>query len=65
MGDEIMAEVWHNRDEFAAKYGHDLDRIVATIRRRERRPLTGMCVNVKPQGVGDRAGNSAVPHKRG
>ncbi len=41
MGDEIMAEVWRNRDDLAAKYGHDLDRIVAAIQRRERRPLMG------------------------
>jgi hypothetical protein len=38
--DEIIAEVWRNRDRLAAKYGHNLDAIVAAIQARERHPLT-------------------------
>ena len=40
MKDEIMAEVWRTRDALSKKYGHDLDRIVAAMRERERQPLT-------------------------
>jgi len=36
MKDEIIAEVWRNRDRLAAKYGHDLDAIVAAMQERER-----------------------------
>ena len=43
MKDEIIAEVWRNRDRLAEKYGHDLDAIVAAMRERERHPLTEMC----------------------
>jgi RNAse (barnase) inhibitor barstar len=38
--DEIIAEVWRNKDRLAAKYGHNLDALVAAIQARERRPLT-------------------------
>lgn len=40
MKDEIIAEVWRNKDRLAAKYGHNLDALVAAIQARERRPLT-------------------------
>jgi len=42
MRDEIIAEVWRNRDRLAEKYGHDLDRIVAAMRDRERHPLNAV-----------------------
>lgn len=43
MKDEIMAEVWRNRDALAEKYGHDLDKIVAAMQEREQQPLTVVC----------------------
>jgi len=49
MKNEIIAEVWRNRDELAAKYGHDLDAIVAAIRARERHPLTRIVNGPRPK----------------
>ncbi len=40
MTDDIIAEVWRNRDLLTAKYHHNLDELVAAIRERERHPLT-------------------------
>ncbi|MGA1843368.1 MAG: hypothetical protein ACMUIS_02260 [bacterium] len=39
MGDEILEEVWRNRDEFARRHNYDLDAMVAEIRKMERHPL--------------------------
>ncbi len=33
--DDIIAEVWRNRDAYAQKHNHNLDEIVADLRRRE------------------------------
>lgn len=33
--DRIIAEVWKNRDAYAAEHGHDLARIVADLQRRQ------------------------------
>ena len=33
--DEIIAEVWRNRDAYAHEHHNDLDEIVADLRRRE------------------------------
>ena len=33
--DEIIAEVWRNRDAYARKHNHNLDEIVADLRKRE------------------------------
>lgn len=33
--DEIIEEVWRNRDAYAAEHGHDLSRIVADLQRRQ------------------------------
>ncbi len=38
--DEIIAEVWRNRDAYAKQHDHDLDKIVADLRRREKTPLS-------------------------
>jgi len=56
MRDEIMAEVWRARDRLARKYGHDLDAIVAAMRKRERHPLTAVCEKRTP--------SKAVPRDR-
>jgi hypothetical protein len=34
--DEIIAEVWRNRDAYAKAHHNDLDEIVADLRKRER-----------------------------
>jgi hypothetical protein len=36
--DEIIAEVWRIRDAYAAEHDHDLDKIVADLEARQRRP---------------------------
>jgi len=48
MKDEIIAEVWRNRDRLAAKYGHDLNAIVAAMQERERHPLTKVVRRRRP-----------------
>ena len=42
MRDEIIAEVWRNRDRLAEKYGHNLDASVKAMQERERQPLTAI-----------------------
>jgi hypothetical protein len=34
--DDIIAEVWRNRDAYAQRHNHNLDEIVADLRKRER-----------------------------
>lgn len=34
--DEIIAEVWRNRDEYAKKHHHNLDEIVRDLQEREK-----------------------------
>jgi hypothetical protein len=36
--DEIIAEVWRVRDEYARRHGYSLDRIVEDLRKRQERP---------------------------
>jgi len=36
--DEIIAEVWRNRDAYAARYHNNLDEMVADLRERQKRP---------------------------
>ncbi len=49
MKDEIIAEVWRNRDKLAEELGHDLDAIVAAMRERERHPLNPLCDGPPPR----------------
>lgn len=35
--DEIIAEVWRNRDAYVEKHHHNLDEIVADLRKRQER----------------------------
>ena len=39
MKDEILEEVWRNRDEFARRHNYDLDAIIAELKEMERTPL--------------------------
>ena len=36
--DEIIAEVWRIRDDYAARYHYSLDEMVADLRERQNRP---------------------------
>jgi hypothetical protein len=42
MKNEIMQEVWHNRDEFAKEHDYNLDEMVAALQEMEKHPLTRM-----------------------
>ena len=39
MKNEILEEVWRNRDEFARRHNYDLDAMVAALREMEKHPL--------------------------
>jgi len=39
MKNEILSEVWRNRDEFARRYHYDLDEMVAALQEMERHPV--------------------------
>ena len=39
MRDEVLEEVWRNRDQFAQHHNYDLDAIVAELQKMERHPL--------------------------
>ena len=49
--DEIISEVWRNRDAYTQAHHHNLDEIVADLRRREQE---------HPQRVVDRRENRTV-----
>ena len=40
MKNEILQEVWRNRDEFAEEYSYNLDAMVAALQQMEKHPLT-------------------------
>ena len=48
MKDAIIAEVWRNRDMLAARYGHNLDAIVAAMKKRQIHPFSRMVKQEKP-----------------
>ena len=37
---EILEEVWRNRDEFAKEHNYDLDAMVAALQKMEKHPLS-------------------------
>ena len=44
-GDLVLQEVWRAKDTLSAQYGHDLDKLFAETRKREKRshhPLVGL-----------------------
>jgi len=41
MKNEILQEVWRNRDEFAREHKHDIKAMVAALQEMEKHPLTG------------------------
>ena len=38
--DEVMSEVWRNREAYAARHHHDLHEIVADLQRRQQKPFS-------------------------
>ena len=38
VGDDVLREVWRITDELSASYGHDLHRLFAEARERQRQP---------------------------
>lgn len=42
MKNEILSEVWRNRDEFAKRHNYDLTAMVATLQEMERHPLSAI-----------------------
>jgi hypothetical protein len=38
--DEIITEVWDNRERYAARHHHDLHEIVADLHKRQQKPLS-------------------------
>ncbi len=40
MKNEILEEVWRNRDEFAKEHNYDIDTMVAALQEMEKQPLT-------------------------
>jgi len=38
--DDIIAEVWRNRDAYVKEHHYDLDEIIEDLRRRQERPLS-------------------------
>jgi hypothetical protein len=39
MKNEILQEVWRNRDEFAREHNYDIDAMVATLQEMEKKSL--------------------------
>ena len=42
MKNEILSEVWHNRDEFVKRHNYDLNAMVATLQEMERHPWSAI-----------------------
>jgi len=40
--DEIIAEVWQNREAYATRFHHNLREIVTDLRKRQQSPLTSL-----------------------
>lgn len=40
MRNEILQEVWRNRDEFAKEHNYNIDAMVAALQEMEKHPLT-------------------------
>ena len=54
MNNEIMQEIWHNRDEFAKEHNYNLDDMVAALQEMEKQPLTRMVdrrIQITPKTV--------------
>ena len=63
MADDILEEVWRNRDEFARRHNHDLGAMVAALREMERHPWTAIISREKE--TPNRRLSGASPLRRG
>ncbi len=54
MKNEILEEVWHNRDAFAREHGYDIDAMVAALQKDEQNSLNVIVDRRKgaPIGIG-------------
>ena len=48
-GDAVLREVWRAKDTLSARYGHDLDKLFAMTRRREKRSSGHPLVTLPPK----------------
>lgn len=63
MKDEILTEVWRNRDEFAKQHNYDIEAMVATLREMERHPWSTMTDRSKKTRSKHPAADGASQHK--
>jgi hypothetical protein len=56
--DEIIAEVWRIRDEYAAKHHHNLKEILADLQRRQRRSHRRLVDRRRKPKPGAKAGSA-------
>jgi hypothetical protein len=57
--DDILEEVWRNRDEFAREHNYDLDAMVAALQEIEKHPLSKVVDRRRKK-----PGNAAKKRKR-
>jgi hypothetical protein len=58
--DEIIAEVWRNRDAYVKEHHYNLDEIVADLRRRQTKSLSNVVDGRRRGRSGPHATNSAA-----
>ncbi|MFO1429818.1 MAG: hypothetical protein U1F76_06720 [Candidatus Competibacteraceae bacterium] len=61
MRNEILEEVWRNRDEFARQHGYDIDAMVIALQEMEQHPLTRV-VDRRRQALDKRIKSTANYH---
>jgi hypothetical protein len=55
VGDDVLREVWRIKDELSASYGHDLNRLFAEARERQRKSGRPSVNLQKRQSVNDQS----------
>jgi len=63
MVDEILEEVWRNRDDFARRHNYDLDAMVAEIKEMERQPWSPL-INREKETPNKRQHSDATSRRR-
>ncbi|MEW6356652.1 MAG: hypothetical protein AB1696_10020 [Planctomycetota bacterium] len=61
--DEVIAEVWKNREAYAKRHHHNLRKIVADLQKRQQKPFSRLVDRRKPK-AGSRARSAAPPSKK-
>jgi len=59
--DEIIAEVWRNRDAYAEKHHHNLAEMVADLQARQKRPDCTLVDRRNPANTPNRSPHSSPP----